>query len=352
MPAAWLENMRITTRKSGGMAILYFSELLRIGEIFDAEGLPLVPYKGPVLSWLAFGNITRRRFLDLDFFVPQKHMPRAAALLKSAGYEAKFERLDAEVANVGIVPGQYGFFREATRTQVELHTERTLRYFPVPLDFEKMSRRLIQVEMPGRTVRTFSVEDTLVMLCVHGAKHFWERIGWLLDVAELIAAQPVDWPLTMRIAAKLKSTRLLLLGFFLAHDLLDAPVPETILERARRDSNVRWLTERVRGELSGGSSPHMGVLPRAAFRFRSRDGIAGAFGHMLRLATVPTEDDRLRVRLPKALTPFYGLVRPCKLMREYGIGLRPGPRPGPRRIPAVTTRDSGAHAESGSRQIR
>ena len=86
-----------------------------------------------------------------------------------------------------------------------------------------MSRRLITVELCGRKLRTFSIEDTLVMLSVHGAKHFWERLGWILDVAELTAGQPVDWPLTMRIAAKLKSTRLLLLGLYLAHELMDAP---------------------------------------------------------------------------------------------------------------------------------
>ena len=118
------------------------------------------------------------------------------------------------------------------------------------------------------------------MLCVHGAKHFWDRLGWIFDVAELIVAQPVDWPLTMRIAAKLKSTRLLLLGLYLAHDLLDAPVPETILEQARRDSNVQWLAAKVRGELAGGASPHMGVLPRAAFRFRSRDGSGRGPAHV------------------------------------------------------------------------
>ena len=327
VPPAWLASIRDTTRKSGGMAVLYFAELLRIYEIFEAEGVPLIPFKGPVLSWLAFGNLTRRRFLDLDFFVPQKHMPRAAALLKSAGYEGKFDRLDEQTGKVGVVPGQYGFYREASRTLVELHTEQTLRYFPVPLDFEKMSRRLLTVEISGRKLRTFSIEDTLVMLCVHGAKHFWERLGWIVDVAELIVAQPVDWPLIMRIAAKLKSTRLLLLGFFLAHDLLNAPVPETILERARRDSNVQWLAARVEGELAGGASPHMGVLPRAAFRLRSRDGAVDAVRHMLRLAMLPIEDDRRSVRLPKALSPLYGLVRPLKLIQEYGIGLRPGPRP-------------------------
>ena len=77
VPAVWLENMRNTARKSGGLAVMYFAELLRICEIFDAQEIPLIPYKGPVLSWLAFGNLVRRRFIDLDFFVPQKHLPKS-----------------------------------------------------------------------------------------------------------------------------------------------------------------------------------------------------------------------------------------------------------------------------------
>ncbi len=327
VPVEWMDHIRESTRKTAGMAMLFTSELLRIYAIFEAEGLPFIPFKGPVLGWLAYGSLTRRRFLDLDFFVPQKDMARATALLKFADFSGKSDRPEELTGRAGFIPGQYAFYREATRTQVELHTERTLRYFPVPLNFEKMSRRLITVELSGRRVQTFSIEDTLVMLCVHGAKHFWDRLGWLQDVAELVAAQPVDWPLAMRIAAKLKSTRLLLLGLFLAHEMWDAPLPENILEQARRDSSVQWLAAKVLKDLAGEASPHMGVLPRAIFRYKSRDGMADAIGHTLRLATMPTENDRGGGRLPKALAPFYGLARPLKLIRQYGFGWRSGHRP-------------------------
>lgn len=322
VPGQWLDQMRENARKTGGMAVLFSSELLRICEIFNAGSVPLIPYKGPILGWLAYRSLTRRRFLDLDFFVPQSHLPRAAVLLQSAGYDGHSTVLEELTGRSSYAPGQYGFSRKATRTQIELHTERTLRYFPVPLDFEKMSQRLITLELCGQKVRTFSIEDSLVMLCVHGAKHFWERFIWLVDVAELTAIQPVDWSLTLRIAKKLRSTRLLLLGLYLAHELLDAPVPEHVLEPAQQDSNVRWLAASVRERLTGGSSPLMGVLPRTAFRFRSRDGLGDAVRHTLRLATMPTEHDPKIAAPFKVLAPLYRLVRPWKLLREHGVGLR------------------------------
>jgi hypothetical protein len=319
-PAILLDSMRQYTRESSRLALLLLSELLRIHEIFEAEQLPLIPFKGPVLSWLAYQSLTARSFIDLDFVLRQEHIPRAIALLQSAGFTGAFEPQEVLAGQTGHPPGQYGFFRGATRAQVELHTEQTLRYFPVPLDVDKMSRRLITVEIAGRKMHTLSVEDTLVMLCVHGTKHFWDRLAWIVDVAELITAQPVDWALAMQIAVEMKSTRVFLLGLYLAHEFLGAPLPQSFLERAQRDSGVRWLAEKVRAQFQGDANSRPGVVPRAVFRLRSQDEIGQGMRHLLRLAISPTERDRQIMRLPRALAHLYMLVRPLRLLREYGLG--------------------------------
>jgi hypothetical protein len=322
VPPIWLESLRERAREASGLALLLFSELLRIHEIFEREQFLLIPYKGPVLSWLAYQNLTQRTFIDLDFVLEQEHVPRATALLESADFRAEFGSQERQAGRSGPAPGQYSFFREATRAQVELHTERTLRYFPTPLDFGEISRRLITVEIAGRKIRTFSIEDTLVMLCVHGTKHFWDRLAWIADVTELIMSQPVDWALAMQIAAEMNSTRVLLLGLYLAHDLLGASLPQSVLEKAQRDSSVRWLANKVLEQFQGDTDSSPGVLPRAVFRVRSRDRIGSGMRHLARLAMSPTERDRESVRLPGALAPLYVLVRPWRLLREYGWGLR------------------------------
>jgi len=190
-----------------------------------------------------------------------------------------------------------------------------------------MNSRLLEVEIGGRTVRTFSVEDTMVMLCVHGAKHFWERLAWIQDIANLVGAQPVDWRALTRIAGEMKCSRLLLLGLLLAHNLFDAPVPPEILERAQNDRNVRWLTQKVNEQYAGVADPGEGVLSRFAFRIRSRDAIGHGIFHILRLTIRPTETDREALRLPAFLSPLYALVRPWRLLREHGLGLKSRRRP-------------------------
>ena len=322
MPAAWLDNLHESARKTAALAILLSSELLRIHEIFERNGVPLIPYKGPVLSCLAFGSPTRRRFDDLDFFVPQEDIAGATGLLQSAGFAPKFEIVDVLTGPPANVPGQYAFFREVTRTQLELHTERTLRYFPIPLNFNKMSRRLITMDLCGRTLKTFSIEDTLMMLCVHGAKHLWDRLLWILDVAQLITIQEVDWSLLSQIARKLQSTRVLLLGLHLAHDLFDAPLPEKVLTEIGHDQTVRDLAEKVYGQYANIGAAGAGALPRAIFRIRSRDGLGKGLRHTWHLAISPTESDREKVHLPDWLAPLYVLVRPWRLLKQYGSGLK------------------------------
>ena len=313
-----IETVRATAAKAMGLT----AELVRLYQRFEAAQIAAIPYKGPVLATIAYGNVARRDYTDLDIVLQQRYIPEATALLQAAGYVPQFDPREAHAGEHGFAPGQYLFISSATGTPVELHTERTLRYFPTPLDFQELAQRLIRIEIGGVSVQTFSIEDTLVMLCVHGTKHFWERILWVLDVAKMITVQEVDWNRLLAIAEKMKSTRVLLLGLYLAHDLLGAPLPELILQKVRKDGTVRKLAEKVNEQYTGISDPSAGVWPRAVFRLRSSDSIGQGMRHLLRLAMSPTETDREAVRLPGFLSPLYVLVRPWRLAREYGLGLK------------------------------
>jgi hypothetical protein len=319
---AQLNVLREATAHSTATGMALLRELLRLHQLFEAAQILVIPYKGPLLAWVAYGSFIRREYSDLDFAVEQKYIPDVVAVLKSAGYCPQFDPREAHSGQDGIAPGQYSFLSHPQKILTEFHTERTLRYFPIPIDFRDLTSRLMIVEIGEQRLRTFSMEDTLMMLCVHGAKHFWERLGWVLDVAKLVTVQEVDWTLVKQIAAKMQSTRVLLLGLYLSHDLFGAPLPGQLLEEICRDRMVQELAKKVYEQYAGISNPGAGVLPRAAFRFRLRDGIGQGLRHTLRLAMSPTESDRQTVRLPRWLTPLYMLVRPWRLLREYGSGLK------------------------------
>jgi hypothetical protein len=333
-PEQWNE-LRLAAAPSvaAGKALLW--ELMRLHRLLDGAGISAIPYKGPLLAWVAYGSFLRREYLDLDFAVEQKNIPRLLAVLEKAGYRPQFDRREAHAGEGGITPGQYSFQSHPENLLAEFHTERTLRYFPAPIDFQDLKSRLMTVDIGGERLRTFSMEDTLVMLCVHGGKHFWERLGWVLDIAKLSTAQPVDWEILARIATKMQSTRVLHLGLYLAHDLFGAAVPVPLLEEIRRDPAVPELAEKVYEQYAGVSVASPGVLPRAVFRLRSRDKFWSGLRHLLRLGMSPTERDLQTVRLPRYLAPLYVLVRPWRLLTEYGWGWK-------RRAPTESGADGGS----------
>ena len=252
----------------------------------------------------------------------QRCIPEVVALLNASGYSSQFDSREVHAGQAESAPGQYSFLSSPQKMLVEIHTERTLRYFPTAINFQVLTSRLITVEIGEQRIRTFSFEDTMVMLCVHGAKHFWERLNWVLDIAKLATVQEIDWKLVLEIAAKMESTRVLLLGLYLAHDLFGARLPDQVLQAISADRAIHKLAETVYEQYVGISNPSAGVLHRAVFRIRSRDGLGQGLRHTLRLALSPTESDRGTVRLPRWLSPLYALVRPLRLLREYGAGFR------------------------------
>src|SRR5271155_804746 len=148
--------------------------------------------KGPALAVQAYGDATMRDYGDLDFLVRHADIARATQLMMDAGYQPQIP-LSAIAA--GKIPGQYMFRQTEAKLLVELHNDRTMRYYPRGLPIEEIFSRGVQVEMDGRKILAPCVEDHLILICIHGAKHFWERLMWIVDVAALIVRhQEMRWP--------------------------------------------------------------------------------------------------------------------------------------------------------------
>jgi hypothetical protein len=265
------------------------AEMIRTLERFRTANVPALVLKGPALSLQAYGDATARPYGDVDFLVRHDDVYRATQIMIEAGFQANVP--PAAVA-ADKIPGEYFFSRPNSKVIVELHTERTLRYFPNRLSSEELFERQSILDFNGHEVPTLSVEDALVFVCTHGAKHFWERLMWIADVAAMITRQRgMNWNAATEIASSLGAQRILHTGVLLAADLLDAKLPPMLEGKALEDRQARKLVTRVKIWLPAAGYAAPGLLGRAFFRARMRGGVLPGIGYVTRLSLAPTEDD-------------------------------------------------------------
>jgi Uncharacterised nucleotidyltransferase len=301
------------------------AELFRLLARFRAQGILAIPYKGPVLAAQAYGDLTLRQFADLDIAVRQRDMPRAQELLIADRYESSYGPLlpgEAQRAQ----HSEYQYIRAAGRVVVELQIDATLRYFPVPLDLDALERRLVPFAFAGGEVMALSPADSLLLLSVHGTKHFWERLLWICDIAELVRRGDagvlpggIDWDEAFARAADLRVSRMLRLALWVAWRFLDAPLPEQVLRRVQADAVVRKMGEGIWSRFSLSADASLAAAPRFWFRVRSGENLWRGLRYAARFATLPTNPDRADLPLPQRLSAAHAVLRPFLLLRRYGL---------------------------------
>ncbi|MDQ3744794.1 MAG: nucleotidyltransferase family protein [Acidobacteriota bacterium] len=310
-------------RDNAARNLLLAGELVRITRLLEAEGVGTLAYKGPALAACAYGDLSLRRFLDLDIIVRRRDVPRARSVLRALGFSAPCGLSQSQEDVLLRSQHNLALARDGGRLTVELHWDVAQRRFAdVPLG-ESVWARAVSVRVGGGEVKTLAPEDLLVALCVHGAKHFWERLAWVCDVAELLGStQNLDWPLVLALARDSRVERMLLLGLGLASGLLGAPLPEDLSRRARADAAAARLSREVaRRMFDGAEFEPLGTVRGLRFNLSARPRLLDKVRYF-RYALTPTDKDLAALRLPPKLTFAYYLLRPLRLLRKETGGGR------------------------------
>jgi hypothetical protein len=317
MPAPALASLRAALRARSGRILGLAGELVRVCALLEGGDVPVLAYKGPTLAALAYQPFALRDFADLDLLVRPQDVGRACELLQREGYrlrapipmtrtqDALFRRFACELC-----------FRHADRgCSIDLHWAILPKVFA--FDAPGLWRRSMRIALGGCPVATLSPEDLFLIACVHNAKHRWERLGWIRDIAGLVRMQAIDWDAVCARARASGTLRIVRLGIYLAADLLDAPVPHELLQAAA-DRHVRALARHVYETLFA-ALPHNVEEPY--FFVRARERLRDRATIVLRAATTPTVNELALVALPRELSFLYYGLRPLRMAAKYLLPL-------------------------------
>ena len=295
------------------------AELVRVVNAFDREEIPALAYKGPALGYLLSGHAHLRDFEDLDFLLRRRDIRRAIDVLAGEGYEVEVRLPPSGEDAVLRAPAQYhrALTHRENGIKVELHWK-TDPDFPVEADTDEWWAGAASIEIGGRRVATLRRDDLLMVLCLHGTKHQGYRLGWIVDIAELMRiGDPVDWRWMFETAARLGCRRRLAVSLLLAHELLDAPLATDIRDRLRAVPAAVSIVDEIIGQVAAAGADEPGSIPRLSMNLRLYDRLGDRLKHATAVGFAPSLNEWSRWPLPRALYPLYVPLRLARLAGKY-----------------------------------
>jgi hypothetical protein len=286
-------------------------ELLRLMATMKESGIAAVPFKGPILSELAYGDVGLRKFDDLDFLIYESDIPGCLQVLRNLGYG-----LDA---NYDISTCRYhgqDLFRKLDII-VEPHWQLVPSFIGIRLDLAGIWARTFRTRMREAEILSLSPEDSLQLLCVHGAKHEWSRLLWVCDIAETIRASgDLDWDRILSTSREQGCLRMVLLGVLLAEDLLGSELPEPVKVLAERDPAIVRLRSQVLENLFDCSGVTRGGGRVTWFSLSVRERLSDKTRFLAATIFLPRHLHFRLIPLPARLFFF---VFPIKLLHDYCV---------------------------------
>ena len=289
------------------------AELVALVRAFDEQNIPAMPFKGIVLAASVYPSITIRSAGDLDFLVFYRDIGRATSILRAKGYELKTEvQEDGLPAKADYY--EFHFERGSDGMVVELRWRLELIQprFRRDLGMEWIWPRRRTVRVAGVEVPNLDPVSCLLILCMHGTKHLWSRLNWVCDVERFLAAHPeLDWKEVTLEAKKRGLWRSLALGILLTKRVCGISVPQVILEGFEADRATRGLAEHFHRSIF--EEPGKMPASRVPYDLRILDSGDRVRWLLTMQFLKPNQRDFAVVRLPKALSPLYLLVRPFRM---------------------------------------
>lgn len=295
------------------------AELVRLLRLLDSHGIAAIPYKGPTLALAAYGDVALREFGDLDILLRPRDVLRAKALLQSLGYTPQYSlSADLEAALVRSRRLYELPLLDAARGLIiELQWRTDPDFAVVDLDDDRWWEVLQTTILDGEEVRALATRELLLVLCLHGTKHFWGSLGWLVDVAELVRRDPrIEWEWIVSTARRLGCERRLALGLNLASELLRMPLPPETRAIAH-DPVVREIAAEISSRAFRADPAPPGVARAFRLNLRLTETTRGRLRYALGALLLPGLGEWTRWTLPRPLFFLYFPLRFARLAAKY-----------------------------------
>jgi hypothetical protein len=234
-----LEQFKTILKSNITKNFLLTAELLEILDYLQKNKIEAIPVKGVVLANLAYSNYGLRSISDLDIIVREKDFIKTQELLIAHEYKASSINKEAYYQQA-----QY-YKKKNIVIGIDLHYEFAPKKHFATVDSSLFWANVELFKIGSQEIKVFAIEYTLIHLCLEGIKEHWRSLNRLCDVSELICNQEINWKLLLANAEALNKKEVVFLGLYLAHTILNTPIPNDILQEINYSLTRKISQEKI-----------------------------------------------------------------------------------------------------------
>ncbi len=323
-PAEFRQRLSEAAQQSAVRGLLLAAQLVSIVRGLESANIDALPFKGPTLAMLVYGNLALRQYQDLDILVRRADLERARGTLFELGFRPAVPYSESQRSSIER-SGHHEQLLDDAGTTVELHWSLNHRTLTHDSFESRWWENRQTTAIGGEPVRTLGPERLILYLCMHGGKHSWGRLSWLSDLRHALRAFPgVDWDLISDLAIDNGALRMVAVGVALTNGLFNANTPTTasidhLVQQRSVQEIVGQMASRFLDAKDHNELHDLRVQLQLRERWRDR---ARYTWHIL---VRPHPADIELIHLPRHLHGAYYLFRPIRLVFRRLLG-RANPR--------------------------
>ena len=312
VPSDILQALRQHCQRLREQSSALAMELFELLEALEHQSVKAIPFKGPLLGEVLFGDIGQRSPGDLDLLVRRGDVTRFREVLEARGYVDADQQpgapplTDVQRQMYERFQCEYQYVRAADEIVVEPHWDLSQRPLAVDVDYVGMLDRSLPTLLNGRTVFLLAPADLLLALCVHGAKHHWTRLGWIRDLAGVLSKWPdLDLEAAIQRAGASGCARLLLLSLAVVRECAGVHLPPAVDHAIDHDPAIRVLLDEILDGMfqTDRSEPQNDRI--SSFRWRMRERWPDRLRYAGRTWLTPRRNHLEMVAFPRAAQWVY-----------------------------------------------
>ncbi|MFS0638323.1 nucleotidyltransferase family protein [Mesobacillus foraminis] len=298
--------------KRNTFQMLYLSaKMEEVNKVCIANDIPVLFLKGPVIASELYGNISLRTSADLDILIPINDLEKMENLLISTGYE-KDDYIETVLSDWKWRHHHITFFHPLKKIKVEVHWRLNPGPGKEPRFKELWERKRISKEFTNSPIYFLGQEDLFLFLVMHGSRHGWSRLRWLIDIHQMLK-QELNWETLNNLLKRFYSQHIAGQAIVLCNELLNAKVPASKFPSMNKKKSWRLAQEAI-FYVERMVNLHNYPLPEEVHLHHKRHIVSLMSIHQKALFTMssmyPYYTDAKTLPLPKKIHFLYFVLRP------------------------------------------